>query len=141
MAMAAMVSQIASTRFSTQNVHILCHPRRWYWFGSQLDGVKGQSGRLLANRSDFGPYNISALYDAGEQPAEGLVGQLPYGPHGVYVDANVPTKDTAGVPGAGTADIAIAAKWDDSWLFEGALRTRALNEVLSGTLEVRFQVA
>jgi len=140
MAMAAMVSQIATTRFSVQNVHVVTNPRRWYWFGTQLDGLEGKAGRVLANRSDFGPFNIDALYGAGEDPAEGLVASLPFGPHNVYVDANIPTKDKEGVPGAGTADIALAAKFDDAWLFEGLLRTRALSEVLSGTLEIRFQV-
>jgi|GEM_PF-835913 len=140
MVMGAMISQIAASRFAVQNVHLVMHPRRWYWFGTGLDGAEGKSGRLVANRSDFGPYNVSALYGAGEEPAEGLVGSLPFGPHNVYIDANIPTKDTSGTPGAGTADIALAAKFDDAWLFEGLLRTRALSEVLSGTLEIRFQV-
>jgi uncharacterized protein YneR len=41
---------------------------------------------------------------------------------------------------SGTNDVAIAAKWDDLWLFESDLRVRVLSEVLSGSLEVRFQV-
>jgi HK97 family phage major capsid protein len=139
MAMGAGIAQIAASRFSVQNVHVVTHPRRWYWMSTQLDGLEGKAGRPIVNAEGFGPFNLSALVDGGEEPAEGLVGQLPYGPHGVYVDANIPTKDTAGVPGAGTADVAIIGKFDDAWLFEGALRTRALSEVLSGTLEIRFQ--
>jgi hypothetical protein len=40
----------------------------------------------------------------------------------------------------GTNDLALGAHWDDLWLFEGQVRTRVLSEVLSGTLQVRFQV-
>lgn len=136
----AMASRIATNRFSVQDLHYVEHPRRWYWYSTALDGAEGKSGRPLVNSADFGPFNVSALVTGGEEPAEGLVGRVPYGPHGIYIDANVPILDKEGTPGAGTADVGIAAKWDDLWLFEGALRTRVLNEVLSGTLEIRFQV-
>jgi hypothetical protein len=56
----------------------------------------------------------------------------------VNISPNVPTTDNTDGGGA-TRDVAIAAKWDDLWLFEGELRTRVLPEVLSGTLQVRFQ--
>lgn len=140
MVRAAMASRIATNRFSVQNLHFVEHPRRWYWNSTGLDGAKGESGRPVVGADGFGPFNVSAMFNGGEEPAEGLVGRVPYGPHNIYVDANVPITDASGVPGAGTADISIGAKWDDIWLFEGALRTRVLNEVLSGTLEVRFQV-
>jgi len=42
-------------------------------------------------------------------------------------------------PAGGTADAVIVLKEDDVHLYEGALRLRALSEVLSGTLMVRFQ--
>lgn len=136
----AAISQIASTRFSTQNVHVVVHPRRWYWFATGLDGASGTAGRPMVSVDGFGPYNAEALYAGLANPAEGLVAKLPYGPHNIYIDANIPTKDSSGTPGAGAADIILAAKFDDAWLFEGDLRTRALSEVLSGTLEIRFQV-
>lgn len=45
--------------------------------------------------------------------------------------------------GTGSGDTftpVIAGVFDDLLLFEGEIRTRALQEVLSGTLQVRFQV-
>jgi HK97 family phage major capsid protein len=137
--MGAMASRIATNRFSVQDVHFLLHPRRWYWFGTAPDGLEGKAGRPLVAADGFGPYNAQALYVPGEEPAEGKVGRVPFGPHDIYVDANVPTNDNGSGVRSGTYDVAIANKWDDAWLFEGALRTRAMSEVLSGTLEIRFQ--
>lgn len=125
-------SVIARTRFNLQNVKYLLHPRRWFWFATSPDA----NGRPLVESNGFGPWNVTAL-EEGEAPAEGLVGQLPFGPE-VYIDANVPTNDTTG--GGTGQDVGIAAKWDDLWLFEGEMRTRVLPEVLSGTLELRYQV-
>ena len=66
--------------------------------------------------------------------AEGLVGSV-LGTN-VFLDANVPAN-----LGVGTnQDEILTAKWDDTYLWEGALRTRALSEVLSGTLQVRLQL-
>jgi len=92
----------------------------------------------LVEASSFGPYNPSAI-NVDAVLAEGLVGKLPFGPN-VYIDANVPTTDNQSDAAGGTSDVAIAAKWDDLWLFEGDLRTRVLPEVLSGTLQIRYQV-
>ena len=140
MAIGAGIAQVAASRFSVNNVNVVMHPRRWYWLATQTEGLTNTGGRPIVSGDGFGPYNAAALYDnAGNDPAEGRVGRLPYGPHGIYIDANIPTKDEAGAYGAGTSDVIIVGKFDDAWLFEGALRTRALQEVLSGTLEVRFQ--
>jgi len=78
---------------------------------------------------------VSALNEVNV-PAEGLAGRTPFGAN-VYIDANVPTTDTDVDASGGTYDVAVAAKWDDLWLFEGDLRTRVLPEVLSGTLQIR----
>lgn len=138
-AQGAMVATLATRRFSTENVHLLMHPRRWYWWATSLDsGATGTTGRPLLAAGDGGPHNVAALHDGS--PAEGRVGHAIFGPHGYYCSANVPTDDLAGVPGGGTQDPVLAAKWDDLWLFESSLRTRVLTEVLSGTLQVRFQV-
>jgi len=72
-------------------------------------------------------------------PAEGLAGRLPFGPN-VYIDANMLTTDNQSDAAGGKSDLAIAAKSDDLWLFEGDLRTRVLPEALSGTLQIRYQV-
>lgn len=132
----AMVSRLATNRFSVEGVDFLLHPRRWYWAATALDGANGTVGRPVVSNDAFGPHNASALSDRSTN-AEGRVGQVAFGPHSVYIDANVPTNDTTG--GGSGQDVGIAAKWDDLWLFEGALRTRVLSEVLSGNLEIRFQ--
>ena len=128
-----MASQLATQRFDLTGVHFLMHPRRWFWFASGLDSTN----RPLVESNGFGPYNVAALA-AGDVPDEGLAGRMPILPQAnVYIDANVTTADTTG--GGTGQDVALAAKWDDVWLFEGNLRTRVLPEILSGTLEVRFQ--
>jgi hypothetical protein len=126
---AAMASKVSYNRFDLTNFNYLLHGRRWFWFASALDG--GTTGRPLVN-PDVTGYNVSAT-NADQVPAQGRAGQFPFGPS-VYIDPNVPT-DAGGIQ-----DVAIAAKWDDLWLFEGAPRFRVLPEVLSGTLEVRFQL-
>jgi hypothetical protein len=40
----------------------------------------------------------------------------------------------------GTADPIVVIKEDDLYLFEGTMRLRALPEILSGSLGVRFQL-
>lgn len=135
---AAMVSKIAYNRYNLQNVHLLMHPRRWFWYASSMDGASGTSGRPLVESSGFGPFNVAEI-EQGNVPFEGLAGSLPFGPN-VYIDGNVPTTDNGSGVLSGTFDVGVAAKWDDLWLFEGNLRTRVLPEILSGTLEIRYQV-
>lgn len=134
----AMASKASYNRFDLTNFHFLLHPRRWFWFATSLDGANGTSGRPIVGSDRTGPFNVSAL-EQDMVPAEGLAGQVPFGPN-AYIDGNVPTTDNGSGALSGTYDIAVGAKWDDLWLFEGDLRTRVLPEVLSGTLEVRFQV-
>lgn len=132
----AMASQIARTRYDIENFKLLLHGRRWFWYSTGIDG----NDRPLGETMGGGRFNIAAALEAGLQ-AEGLVGTLPYlSDAPVYIDMNVPTTDASGVPGAGTADVAIAALWDDVWLFEGDLRTNVYNEILSASLGVRFQL-
>lgn len=130
----AMASQIAWNRYDLSNLAYVLHPRRWFWYATSLDST----GRPLVESSDFSPFN-PGMINVNSVPAEGLAGRTPFGPD-VYIDANVPTTDNGSGSLTGTNDVAIAAKWDDVWLFEGEMRTRVLPEVLSGTLEVRFQV-
>ena len=63
-----------------------------------------------------------------------------------YIGA-ISNGNTAPIPGSGGSGgnsnvftPMIAAVWDDLYLWEGELRSRTLSEVLSGTLQVRFQV-
>jgi hypothetical protein len=132
--MGAMMSKTAYNRFSLMDFQYLMHPRRAGWWLTGTD----TAGRPLVTSAGFDPFNPQAL-EASVLPFEGRIADLPYGP-AAYMDANVPTTDALGVPGGGTADIAFGCIWDDIWLFEGDLRTRVLSEVLSGTLELRFQV-
>jgi hypothetical protein len=130
----AMLSKTAYTRFSLADFQYLFHPRRAGWWLTATDSA----GRPLVTSPGFSPFNVQAL-EQSSLPFEGRVADLPFGP-AAYMDANVPTTDSSGTPGGGTADVGMAAIWDDVWFFEGDLRTRVLSEVLSGTLELRFQI-
>lgn len=129
---AQSVSSIAQNRFSTQNIAFFVHPRRWYWHVGALDS----QNRPLVLPTNFSMFNAIAV-NRGMDVAEGWVGDAPTG-HPVYVDPNITTSDTAG-SGSGQ-DISLCLKTDDAFLFEGEMRQRSLPEVLSGTLQVRFQV-
>jgi hypothetical protein len=132
----AMASQIAKTRFDLSNFKLVLHGRRWFWYSTGIDG----NDRPLGETVGGGRFNIAAAIQAGLQP-EGLVGTLPFlSDAPVYIDMNVPVTDASGVPAAGTADVAIAALWNDVWLFNGDLRTNVYKEILSGSLGVRFQL-
>lgn len=132
--LAAMASQISHTRFDAEKFAVVLHGRRWFWYTSSLDGADRPLGETMSG----GRFNIQAAIDSGLQ-AEGLVGMLPsVADAPVYIDDNIGTADTTG---SGTGqDYAIAALWDDCWLFEGDLRTKVYDQVLSGTLGIRFQL-
>jgi HK97 family phage major capsid protein len=107
---------------------VLMIPSLWYWAAAQLD---------TTNRPLIVPPGI-AFNAAGVQSGlaeEGPVGMLSFGAP-VYADGNIPTN-----LGGGTNESRIiTARWSDLFLWEGAMRTRVLSEVLSGTLQIRFQV-
>jgi hypothetical protein len=134
----AIASKTAYSRFNLTDFNFLMHPRRWFWGATGVDNATAGTGRFIANASDFPGYNISAI-EQNPAPYEGLAGHTPFGPN-VYIDANVPITDNGSGSLTGSNDVVIGAIWDDIWLFEGDLRTRVLSEVLSGTLELRFQV-
>ncbi len=128
----AQLSQIAQSRFDTTNTGFLVHPRRAYWY---MFGLDGSSARPFIESEGFAPWNPGALEE--EMVAEGFAFTWPSG-HKVHISKNVTTADATN--GASAADVSIAAKWDDVWLFESTPRARVLQEVLSGTLQVRFQI-
>lgn len=104
-------------------------PSIWYWAASQLD----TTNRPLIIPEQGGAFNPMAL-QTGEV-AEGPVGRLTVGTP-VILDGNIPAN-----LGAGTNETRIlTVRTPDLYLWEGAMRTRVLQEVLSGTLQVRFQV-
>lgn len=134
-AMGAMASKTAYSRFSLTDFAYLMHPRRWFWGATYPDST----GRPLVSADRETAYNPAVMANS-PYPYEGLAGNVPWGPR-VYIDANAPTNDAGhATTGVNDADIMIGAIWDDIWLFEGDLRTRVLSEVLSGTLEIRFQI-
>jgi HK97 family phage major capsid protein len=118
------VQRIASNRFQPAQAVIL-HPRRWAFLVAALDG---QNRPLV---TPVAPYNGTAAF--GELGLNGVVGSIFGLP--IIADANIPTN-----LGAGTnEDVIAVVRTDDHLLLEGALRTRVLEDVGSGTLTVRLQ--
>ena len=135
----AMASKVSYNRFDLSNLHFVLHPRRWFYFATTGDLKEGTEGRPLVNADgQFGNFNVAAV-SANPTPFEGYAGRTPFGPN-VYIDGNIPTTATTTAVTGGSEDFGLAAKFDDLWLFEGDLRTRVLPEILSGTLEIRYQV-
>lgn len=119
--------QVETNRFLPAQAWVM-HPRRWAWHLAALDSTN----RPLVVPTVQGPQN--AFAGMTDVRAEGSVGTLQGLP--VYLDPNIPTN-----LGAGTnEDRIIGARFDDLYLFEGAVRTRVLFETDADTLEVRLQV-
>lgn len=150
-ASAQLLSQIARTRFLPVT-QLISNPMAWYALAAAAD----TAGRPLVVPAQQGtPFNEVA-WDNDGPVAEGPVGRL-LGV-GWQVDPNIPftfggttapsigtisNGSTAPVPGSGGNNVytpLIAAVWNDLFLWEGEMRSRTLSEVLSGTLQVRFQL-
>ncbi len=119
-------SQVARQRFQMPT-GVVVTPQRWFWLVTQVDST----GRPLVLPKGQPGFNAMGAYDG---TAEGLAGEIFGIP--IYVDANVVSNLGVGA----NQDQIIVSKFDDQYLWEGALRTRALTEVLSGTLQVRLQL-
>lgn len=120
-------SQIAKNR-KMPPLAVFTIPSVWYWALSQLD---------TTNRPLIVPaavaFNPAALQSG--DGGEGFVGNWSYGLPNL-TDGNIPSN-----LGGGTNETRIITlRTSDLYLWEGAMRTRALSEVLSGTLQVRLQV-
>jgi hypothetical protein len=76
--------------------------------------------------------NTIAVLDANA--VEGVVGSIGGVP--IVADANM----TTGYGSGSNQDRILVGRLKDAYLYEGALRTRALMKVLSGTLQVRLQM-
>jgi HK97 family phage major capsid protein len=103
-------------------------PAQWYWATSQQD----TTGRPLIVPPQVG-FNPSGTQQVLAE--EGLAGMLSMGVP-AYLDGNMPSN----LGGGANETRAVVARFPDLFLWEGALRSRVLQEVLSGTLQVRFQV-
>jgi len=122
------VSQIATNRKMGATATFVI-PAIWYWGTANLD----TTNRPLLQAEQTGPFNAMALQTGAG--AEGPVGRLTVGTP-VILDGNIPTN-----LGGGTNETRIITlRTPDLYLWEGAIQTRVLTEVLSGTLQVRFQV-
>ncbi|MGA5819725.1 phage major capsid protein [Kitasatospora sp. NPDC094028] len=122
------ISQSAKNR-KMMPTAVFLTPSRWFWMASQLDG----QNRPLILPDTSAPWNPLALQTGGDT-VEGPVGRILNFP--LLADGNIP-----GNLGGGTnEERIIAARTSDMYLWEGAMRTRVLPEILSGTLQVRLQV-
>jgi hypothetical protein len=146
-----MLSVGARTRLRPATHHVW-HPWVWYYLVTQVD----QSGRPLVvpgTPNNIG-YNQAAI-DTDGPVVSGPVGWYQGLP--VILDPNMPvtfpasggtnpqmTSLSAGqfapAAGSGVFTPLLCGLWNDLFLWEGELRTRALSEVLSGNLQVRFQL-
>jgi hypothetical protein len=122
------VSQIATNRkLPADGAFVI--PAIWYWACGSSTPRQPAADRAGAER----PFNPMAL-QTGARP-EGPAGMLSVGLP-VILDGNIPTN-----LGGGTNETRIITlRTSDLYLWEGAVQTRVLSEVLSGTLQVRFQV-
>jgi HK97 family phage major capsid protein len=105
------------------------HSQRYYWLASQLD----TQGRPFLVPTVSGPLNAYGVMHNDQ--AQGDTGTNILGTD-VLMDQSIPTN----LGGGTNEDRVIMTRMQDHILFEGDMRTRALEEVLSGTLQVRFQV-
>ena len=122
---ASAIAEVSTGIYRPPTV-IAMHPRRWAFCLASLDSQ---------NRPLITPYaGINAAGQVEGVAAEAQVGSMQGLP--VIVDANLPTNEGAGT----NQDAILVYSAPDVLLFEDEIpRLRALKEVLSGTLQVRFQ--
>ena len=126
------VNQIETLRFAPPTA-VWAHPRRVNSWAYAAD----TQGRPLFTPGKYGQFNQVGTYEVAPQ-FQGVAGELFGLP--VVKDANMPTTMTGQAVTGGTADAAIVLKEDDLYLWEGTARMRALPEILSGTLQIRYQM-
>jgi HK97 family phage major capsid protein len=131
------VNQVETLRFESPTA-IWVHPRRANYWGAFPSATDGRPVYIAAR---YAPQNAVGLNEPGVP--QGVAGEM-YGLP-VVKDANmlaVANGFSAGllVQTGSTQDPVVVVKEDDLYLWEGALRLRALPEILSGTLQIRFQL-
>jgi hypothetical protein len=105
-------------------------PQRWWWIVATLD----TQNRPLVLPQAGGASAVNAIAVDDPAAAEGRAGSI--GGIPVYVDANIPSTGGA----SNNQDTIYVGYMEDFYLYESAIRSRALVEVLSGTLQVRVQL-
>lgn len=128
-AIANAIQRIHTQRYLPPEV-IVMHPRRWGWFLSLLDGQQ----RPLFLPAASGPMNVAGVLSA--VASQQVVGQM----HGlpVVTDPNIGTTFGAGTNG--TEDVIYVMRASDIVLWEGAVRTRVLQDTKAQNLTVLLQV-
>ncbi len=120
-------NQVCTGRFLPPSV-IGLHPRRWASILASLD----TANRPLVVPRDSAAFNPVGTFE--DVAAEAIVGTMFGVP--IVIDSQIPT-----TLGAGTnQDEIILYRAEDVYLWESAPRLRVFEDVLSGTLEVRFQI-
>lgn len=129
--MAQAVSRVASLGKVGAPTAVVIAPAIWgHWF-SQLD----TTGRPLMSSPGTGPTNaLGSLQITGDAGDQGLVGTI--GPMRLVVDGNIP----ANLGGGSNESRLITARFPEIFLWEGVQRMRVLQDVLSGTLQLRLQL-
>lgn len=122
--LADAIQQIGTGRKLPATATIM-HPRRWGWVTASLDT---QNRPLVVPSGD-----VNAIGRQTGAVAEGRSGEMQGPP--VYSDSNL-----AITLGGGTEDQIIVIRASDILLYEAPVRARMLQETLSGTLTVRFQL-
>jgi HK97 family phage major capsid protein len=146
-----LMSNIARNRLRPVT-GVISNTAVWYAYATAVDS---QDRPLVGVQQQGAWFNAAGMQDGGPG-VEGPVGHILAAPWSI--DPNIPLTfggtsapyigaisngSTAAVPGSGGSPdftALIAAVWDDLYLWEGELRSRVLSEVLSGSLQVRFQV-
>jgi HK97 family phage major capsid protein len=120
---AQAVQTVQTTRYAAPT-HIVMHPRRWAWLSVQVDSAN----RAVILPGAGGPLNASGITSNNNpQGPVGVMFNLP-----VIIDPNIPTN-----LGAGTnQDPIIVVKADDTWLYEGALRTEVFPQTYAGQMSI-----
>jgi hypothetical protein len=146
-----MLSIGARTRLRPFTAHVW-HPWVWYYLLTQVDGQ--QRPLVVPGTPQNLAYNQAAV-DSDGMTVSGPAGWYQGLP--VVLDPNMPVTfpasggtlpqittvsngQFAAAPGSGPFTPLLAGNWDDCFLWEGEMRTRVLSEVLSGNLQVRFQL-
>ena len=126
------VNQIETLRFAPPTA-IWAHPRRVNSWAYAADA----QNRPLFIPGKYGQFNTVGTYEVSPQ-FQGVAGELFGLP--VVKDANMSTTMNGNATFGGTNDAVAVLKEDDLYLWEGTARMRALPEILSGTLQIRYQM-
>jgi HK97 family phage major capsid protein len=128
------VNQIETLTFSAlPPTAVWVHPRRANSWAYASDS----QNRPLFIPAKYGQFNTLGTEEGAPVP-EGVAGEVFGLP--VVKDANMPTTMNGTAVTGGTADAVVVLNESVPILFEGTMRMRALPEVLSGTLQIRFQL-